>query len=278
MKKFLFFFAFISIFCMPIHSQLQSEIDSLFKVGDYTKAVELTKQRDSIVAENLKKEKLCNTYISDAQWYFNREQYGNASEMLNKVLEIEPQNEAAIKLKSQLTSNENNFIKRFMIGLTGGADFLSTNYGFHIGATVKYGYFRELINITAGVEYHKHYSFSEKYELSKGTVDLGSQITIPVAVKFNIARCTNSSRFYLGVGLEYGIRLSTLDHYVGKYYPSDSEAMEKSTIAGLIQAGISMRHLDIGLYYKGYFKDIIVKPYYHYKENSRVGAKISYYF
>lgn len=280
MKKLLLFLSFMGFLSLPMYSQQQAEIDSLFKVGNYTKAVELVKKRDSIAAENLKKEKLSKAYLSDAQWYFNREQYGKALGMLDKALDIDGkfQNESAINLKSKLTSSYNNFFKRFMFGLTGGADFLSTNYGFHVGATVKYGYYRELINITAGVEYHLHYSFSEKYELRKGTVDLGSQITIPVAVKFNIARCTNSSNFYLGAGLEYGIRLSTLDHYVGKYYPSDSEAMEESTIARLIQAGISMRHFDIGVYYKGYFKDIIVKPYYQYKENSRAGAKISYYF
>lgn len=278
MKKILIIAMFICIFCMPMYSQLQAEIDSLFKVGNYTKAVQLTQRRDSIAAENLKKQKQCNAYLSDAQWYFNREQYGKSLDMLIKALDVEPQNETAINWKSKLTSSNNNFLKRFMVGLTAGADFLTTNYGFHVGATIKYGYYRELINVTAGVEYHLHYSYSEKYELRKGTVDLGSQITIPVAVKFNIARCSNSSRFYLGAGLEYGIRLSTLEHYPGKYYPTDSKAMESSTIAGLIQAGISMRHFDIGIYYKGYFKDIIVKPYYQYKENSRVGAKISYYF
>lgn len=275
------------MFIMPSFvslSQTQNEINKLFEEGRYTEAVKMVKQRDSIAVQKLILKKKSGVLCDDAQYYYKHKQYNKAKNLTEQALSLNSNNTKAQELYNNcahaIISNGNDkWYNRFTFGIKGGVDMLATNFSFHIGAALKYGFYRDLINATFGVEYHHHFTFSNKYDFNKKGIDvLGSQITFPLSVKFNLFEMSSNSEFYLGAGVEYGLRLTTRSKYDGKYYPSDSEAMESATMAGLIHAGIAMRHFDVGIYYKGYFDDIIVPPYFDYMENHRVGVSVTYYF
>lgn len=264
-------------------AQTQEEIDEAFRTGNYQKAVELTNRKDSIEADKLSKQKRCNSLVSDAKWYFNRKLFKSALNTADKALSYSPNNSAANIIHAQSKEQHalhgnGNWFKLLSIGVTAGMDMMTTNYGMHIGASIKYGYYLDPINVALGVEYHMHKTFEDKYGITNESVELGDQITIPLIVKYNFARATNSSRFYIGAGVEYGITLSTLKDYPGEFYPHNSEAMESTTLAGLCHFGIAMRHFDVGIYYKGYLKDFAKEPYFSYQENNRMGLKLTYYF
>lgn len=265
-------------------SQTQEEIDKLFKEGNYTKAVELVKQRDSIAEEKLKLEKKSLGLVKDSEWYYIRKQYRKSKELLSKAVSLNENNEQAKDLLAECDEKlakdgDGSPFNKISFGIVGGMDFLAQNFGWHVGVGAKYGFYRDLVNVTLGLEYHQHLAYTNKYDIGKSGTDLlGSQLTVPVLVKFNLIDMSNSCRFYVGAGAEYGLRLTTRDYYTGTFRPSDSKALNSSTIAGLISLGIAMRHFDVGLYYKGYFKDIVVPPYFSYMENNRMGVNIAYYF
>lgn len=274
---------FIALYSCVSFAQTQEEIDQLFKEGRYEEAVNLTKQRDSIAEQEKKLEKEAAAYVKDANWYINRKLYPSAVRMLAKAVSIYDKDKSysstlsAVEELSKNIVNENP-LKRLSAGVLVGADFFSTNYGLHAGVSLKYGYYRDLVNVFLGVEYHLHESYTDRYISESGKKNLGTQITIPVAVKFNVARISPSCRFYVGVGLEYGVRLSCMDFYPGVYGDQNAKAMTLNTYAGSVHLGFAMRHFDVGMYYKGYFNDLIKEPYSRYMENSRVGMNVAYYF
>ncbi len=280
----------ISMFALgaSLQAQTQQEVDSLFKVGDYTKAVAIMNQMDSIAKEKRKAERKSEAYVQDAKWYFNRGIYDKAADMIDKALIYNPEAREIVKFEgiidtekmdAMLQLGNNKWWNRFSFGVAIGGDFLSVSGSGRVGLSVKYGYYRDLVNVVLGVEYNCHLAFENRYDLGKKGMDvIGSQIAIPLWAKFNLLNMSNSSRLYLGAGAEYGIRLTARQNYTGKYYPTEMIAMPSSSIAGLVHVGLTMRHMDVGLYYKGYFDDIVIPPYYHYMENSRVGVNVAYYF
>lgn len=265
-------------------SQTQDEINKLFEEGRYTEAVEMVKKKDSIATKKIIMTKKSIVLSDDAKYYYKHKQYNKAKSLAELSLALDENNNNAHNLHRNCAQaiaiyGKDKWYNRFTIGIKGGADLLATNFSFHIGATLKYGFYRDLVNVTLGAEYHHHFTYSNKYDFNKKGIDvLGSQVAFPLSVKFNLFEMSSNSMFYLGGGFEYGLRLTTRAKYDGKYYPSNSEAMNSSTIAGLIHAGIAMRHFDVGIYYKGYFDDIIVPPYFNYMENSRIGVNVAYYF
>ena len=204
--------------------------------------------------------------------------------MLDKALSYNIENKKAYSLKAESAENKiklgnGKWYNRFSFGVAGGMDFLSVNFASHIGLSVKYGYYRDFVNVVLGVEYNQHFAYENRYDFEENGIDvIGSQIAIPLWVKLNLVDVSNSCRFYVGAGAEYGIRLTARQNYTGRYYPTDMIAMPSSSIAGLVHLGLTMRHVDVGLYYKGYFDDIVLPPYFYYMENSRVGFNVAYYF
>lgn len=265
-------------------SQTQDEVNKLFEEGRYTEAVEMVKKRDSIAAKKLTMTKKSVVLSDDAKYYYKHKQYNKAKSLAELSLTLDENNNNAHNLHTNCAQaiaiyGKDKWYNRFTVGIKGGVDLLATNFSFHIGATLKYGFYRDLVNMTLEAEYHHHFTFSNKYDFNKKGIDaLGSQVTFPLSIRFNLLELSNKSMFYLGAGVEYGMLLTTREKYNGKYYPSDSKTMSSSTIAGLIHAGISMRHIDVGMYYKGYFDDIILPPYFNYMENSRIGVSVAYYF
>ena len=284
MKKYVLILFILSIWNITIQAQTQQEIDSPFKVGDYSQAIRLVNQMDSIAEAEHKAEKKCNAYLKDAEWYFKRGFYGKSFDMLDKALSYNIENKKAYSLKAESAENKiklgnGKWYNRFSFGVAGGMDFLSVNFASHIGLSVKYGYYRDLVNVVLGVEYNQHFAYENRYDFEENGIDvIGSQIAIPLWVKLNLVDVSNSCRFYVGAGAEYGIRLTARQNYTGRYYPTDMIAMPSSSIAGLVHLGLTMRHVDVGLYYKGYFDDIVLPPYFYYMENSRVGFNVAYYF
>ena len=284
MKKCVLFLVLLFIWNVSIQAQTQQEIDSLFNVGDYTKAVRLVNQMDSIAEEKQKAEKKCESYLQDAKWYFKRGFYDKSVDMLDKALNYNNENKMVCSLKTEsaekiLQLGNGKWYNRLSFGVAGGMDFLSVSFAGHIGLSVKYGYYRDLINVVLGVEYNQHCAYENEFDFNENGVDnIGSQIIIPLWIKLNLVDVSNSCRFYFGAGAEYGIRLTARQKYTGKFYPTNMIAMPSSSVAGLLHIGLTMRHVDVGLYYKGYFENIVLPPYFEYMENSRVGFNVAYYF
>lgn len=266
-----------------IMGQTQDEIDEAFRTGNYAKAIELTNRRDSIATDLKHKQSRCNNLVKDAQWYYNRKLYKSASDNAQKALSLCPNDTHAKEMldKSNAGRQEHgngSILRRFQIGVAGGADFMTQNFGMHIGASIKYGFYADKFNISLGIEHHWHYSYKHEYAITESGRDkLGTQLAIPIVVRYNFAPATNASRFYIGAGIEQAFTLTTKDKYEGELYPINCNAMVKKSLAGLVQVGIAMRHVDVSIYYKGYFDEFIQAPYYRCQENHRAGVKLAYY-
>ena len=236
-------FAIVSIliYAVCVQAQTQENVDSLFEIGDYTRALKLVKQNDSIAKANVKLEKKSTVFLQDAKWYFKRGIYDKAKEMLEEALE------------SNAYVNE--------------------------GVSAKYGYYRDLVNITLGLEYNHLCAYRNEYDFGVHGIDgIGSQLLLPLAVRFNVVDMSEMVRFYMGVGVECGITLNTRSKYEGAFYSKNSKAMKEWNMAGVVVMGLAMSHIDVGLYYKRYIEDLVQPPYFEYMENNRVGINVGYYF
>ena len=229
----------------------------------------------------------CDKLMEDAQWYLKRKEFGKAKAKLEELLAINPKDAQAKVLLEQCEQNAVTYGEsadekpnKFSFGLTVGMDFFKLNYGVHVGFTARYGHYTDLVNVTAGVEYEAQQSYHGRGEFMgeyDSSVTLGGQLIIPVLVKFNLAKCTETTRFYAGAGAEAGLKLYTKDFNVYTYNPS-LPIMNSTTVAGLVQVGVTGRHFDVGLYYRRYFNNLVNDKFKDYQENDRVGFTATYYF
>ena len=280
-------FAIVSIliYAVCVQAQTQENVDSLFEIGDYTRALKLVKQNDSIAKANVKLEKKSKVFLQDAKWYFKRGIYDKANEMLEEALESNAYvNEVTvikgtIDEKILLQKGENKLWNRFQFGVKGGAEISDVGFDLRIGVSAKYGYYRDLVNITLGLEYNHLCAYRNEYDFGVHGIDgIGSQLLLPLAVRFNVVDMSEMVRFYMGVGVECGITLNTRSKYEGAFYSKKSKAMKEWNMAGVVVMGLAMSHIDVGLYYKRYIEDLVQPPYFEYMENNRVGINVGYYF
>ncbi len=235
--------------------------------------------------------KKCETLMKDAQWYIKKKEFGKAKDKLNQLLTINPHDAQANILLKQC--EENSIIygesaekapNKLSFGLSAGMDFFKINYGIHFGFALRYGHFTDLVNAYMGIEFEVHQAYKgqegEVFEGYDKNITIGGQIIIPLLAKFNIAKITDKTRFYVGAGGEFGLKLYAKDINTGGIYHSKMSIplMNSSTVSGLIQTGITARHFDIGIYYKHFFNDLVNKEFPKYQENDRIGLTATYYF
>ncbi|MBQ7941930.1 MAG: hypothetical protein IJ328_05935 [Muribaculaceae bacterium] len=179
-----------------------------------------------------------------------------------------------------VNAQEENELKRFAGGFELGGDFGSKNYGLHIGATMRYGHYKNLFNLTAGINFNLNQSYHGREDVLKEytrAVTLGGQLAIPVVAKFNILKCTEQARFYAGAGAEAAFTIYTKDVVVGIGNKTDS-MINNYTTATLVQVGVTGARFDAGIYYKHYLNDLVNSKFPSYQENSRIGVSLAYYF
>lgn len=237
-----------------------------------------------------KDSKKCAALMQDAQWYFKHKEFGKAKDKLNELLAINPNDQQAKILLEQCGKStteygesaekkKNNLSFGFIIG----ADQLSKQQGTHLGFTMRYGHYSDLFNATAGAEIIFQQSKKDYSGIFKGyddKVTLGGQIIIPVMAKFNLLKCTENTRFYAGAGAELGVKLYSKDVNIGYTYNygEHKDFIGGSTVAGLVQVGVTGRHFDVGIYYRHYFNDLVDDFFPEYQESGRVGMSLAYYF
>ena len=244
----------------------------------------------SAVKLSEKQLKKCEALMKDAQWYLKRKEFGKAKEKLRELVAINPKDAQAKVLLDQCEKNTAQYGEsadkkpnKFSLGITAGMDFFKLNYGIHFGLAARYGHYTDLVNITAGLEFEVHQSYhgrDDVLETVGNNVTLGGQAIIPVLVKFNLVKVTNATRFYAGAGAELGIKLYAKDINDYSFVASSSKVplMNPTTIAGLVQVGITGRHFDAGIYYRHYFTDLVNRKFPSYQESERIGFSATYYF
>ena len=224
--------------------------------------------------------KKCEALMKDAQWYLKHKEFGKAKEKLAEIVAINPKDVQAKVLLEQCEQNTVQYGEsaekkpnKWSLGISGGADFLSGNFGVHFGLTARYGHYTDLVNATGGVEYQLHQG-------------IGGQIIVPLMAKFNVLKVTEASRFYVGAGVEGGLNIYSreIGDEVGFIYSEAIKMMKGSgTVAGLVQVGVTGRHFDVGVYYRHYFTDLVEKnisinEINEKYGNDRIGVSATYYF
>lgn len=275
MRKLLLILLLSVGYSMAVHAD---ENDGIMLINDTpTVTVNETTSKKS---ENLMK---------DAQWYLKRKEFAKAKSKLEALLVLDSNN-AQAKVLLEKCNEEiaksgdesiNNNGKKFAMGAEIGADFFKLNFGIHIGMTMRYGRYTDLFNLTAGVDFIIHQSYkSRDYFDYTSSFTLGGQLAVPVLAQFNVLKCTENSRFYIGTGPEFAVKLYGKDLNFGGSYQSKNKVtlLESSTVAGLVRIGVAARHLDVGVYYKHYFTDIVPDAHPAFQENDRVGFNVAYYF
>lgn len=121
------------------------------------------------------------------------------------------------------------------------------------------GYHNDVASFLFGAKYYYH-----AYLLNGEFETFGHQVTIPINLRFNLFRTTESGKFYIGGGCEYGWTVS-----------DKSGFMNKNSFSWNAQLGTSSRHFSWALYYKRYLKNKMlvdgIKP-------DRYGISMTYYF
>ena len=177
-------------------------------------------------------------------------------------------------------AQEKNNYKKFAGGFELGSDFGSRIFGIHVGGTARYGHYSNLFNLTAGINFNLNQAYhgqDEGIEYHARASTIGGQLTIPVIAKFNVLKCTERTRFYVGAGAEAGFKIYAKDLYFDwdyKYY----SVMNEFSIAGLLQAGVAGARFDAGIYYKHYFNDLVHDKFPGYQQRGRIGFNLAYYF
>ena len=113
------------------------------------------------------------------------------------------------------------------------------------GLVVKIGRWNDLLNFVLGARYHYMLDNKGLNDRDEGTrlsdYNIGQQIVIPAQVRLNTFRFTKHSKFFVGGGFEYGIRLKSED------------MIQSSSMAYVALLGNTSRHFEWSLYYKHYF-------------------------
>lgn len=237
--------------------------------------------------------KKCESLKKEAQWYIKRMEFGKAKDKLNEILTINPADAQAKILLAQCEQNSVQYGEskerkpnKLSFGATIGADFFKKNYGLHLGFVARYGHYTDLVNVTAGLEFELHQSYHGRkgfLEDYSRAVSIGSQLVVPVLVKFNALKCTENTRLYAGIGPELGVKLYAKNanndmSFIYNGGDRTTALMNSTTVAGLLQVGVTSRHFDVGVYYRHYITDLINDSFSSYQENSRIGFSATYYF
>ena len=234
--------------------------------------------------------KKCERLMKDAQWYIKRKEFGKAKEKLSELVVINPKDAQAAVLLAQCEEHSVKYRKssdeksnKFSFGMSAGMDFYKLNYGIHFGFAARYGHYTDFLNVTSGLGFEVQQSYHGRGDILDSfgrSVTLGGQLYIPVLAKFNIAKVTDKTRFYVGAGTEFGLKLYAKDinDYSVVASSSKSSMINNMTIAGLVQTGITGHHFDVGVYYRHYFTDLVSSRFHSYQENERIGFIVTYFF
>ena len=228
----------------------------------------------------------CVSLMKDAQWYVKRKEFGKAKAKLEELLAINPNDAQAKVLLEQCKEGATQYGEsaekkpsKVAFGAEAGADFFEKIYGIHLGVTMRYGRYTDMFNLTAGVDFILHQSY-KAYDYLEYTrsISLGGQIAVPVMAQFNVLKCTETTRFYVGVGPEFAIKLYGKDVNEGGGSTKKTSLMSSSSVAGMVKVGVTGNHFDAGIYYKHYVTDLIPDEHKAYQENGRIGFNVAYYF
>ena len=228
----------------------------------------------------------CENLMKDAQWYIKRKEFGKAKSKLTELLTINPNDKQAKVLLDQCKDFTSEYGEsatqkptKFTFGLIGGADFGELNFGIHAGFSVKYGHYTDLVNFNSGLEILHLQSYKGRHFEYTRSITLGTLLEIPMMAKFNVMKVKDKASIYAGAGaiLEYAIlnRKDDSNYITGK---KEQKYLNSVSVPGLIQAGISSRYFDVGIYYRHYFTDLVNDYFPSYQEKGRIGFSAAYYF
>ena len=171
----------------------------------------------------------------------------------------------------------------FTVGLHHTGDFYKSAAGAGLGLMFNIGRFSNMLNASFGVEYIEYLGGDPRPDDTKnalGIVDGGAQVVIPVYLKLQLFNTSQWTKFYVGCGGEYGLRVR--DGGVLKHYYPDDHVLRDHSLAVVPIIGWKSRNLDFGIYYKHYLDE----PFNHSldgkkdfgEDKARVGYYVTYYF
>lgn len=153
---------------------------------------------------------------------------------------------------------------------------------YSVGLVARFGSYKHTFNMTIGVKYRwfrvmppvdDSYSYDDYYYDDDDTnwEYYGGAIAIPVNLRFNVAQISTRSRFFIGVGAEYG----------AKTFEKAEGAFEKSYVSIFPKIGITSPHFDISMYWKTYIGGPFIEEardaYDEYKSSSLMGLQMAVY-
>lgn len=144
---------------------------------------------------------------------------------------------------------------------------------YSVGVVSRFGSYKHKFNMTIGVKYRWFRVMppidvddAVEWELYGGT------LAIPVNLRFNIARISTRSRFFIGVGGEYG----------AKTFEKMRGAFENSYVSIFPKIGLTSPHFDMSMYWKTYIGGPFVEEarndFDEYKSSSLLGFQMAVFF
>ncbi|MBP5507143.1 MAG: hypothetical protein J6Y23_04770 [Prevotella sp.] len=187
------------------------------------------------------------------------------------------------KADEQITfNNQQNNEPFFTAGFYNTGDYYNC-LGIGMGLMFNIGRTSDMFNVSFGAEYIEYIAGDPRPDELKGKtglVDAGGQIAFPVMVKLQLFRTSKWTKFYIGCGAEYGLKV--YDGNVMKDYYEYNEVIRDKSVAIMPLIGWRARNVDFGVYCKYYFD----KAFYNAlpgtkdlgKNDIRIGYHLAYWF
>lgn len=170
----------------------------------------------------------------------------------------------------------------FTAGIYNTGDYYNC-LGLGLGLMLNIGRSNDVINVSFGGEYIQYIAGDPRPDDLKGKTGLvgaGGQVVFPVIAKLQLFRTSKWTKFYIGCGAEYGLKV--YDGNEMKDYYQDGEVIRDKSIAIMPLIGWRARNVDFGVYCKYYFDKAFNDPLPGVKDlakdNIRIGYHLAYWF
>ena len=179
-------------------------------------------------------------------------------------------------------NNQQNNEPFFTAGFYNTGDYYNC-LGLGMGLMFNVGRTNDMINVSFGAEYIEYIAGDPRPDELKGKtglVDAGGQIAFPAMVKLQLFRTSKWTKFYIGCGAEYGLKV--YDGKVMKDYYEDREVIRDKSVAIMPLIGWRARNVDFGVYCKYYFDKAFNNALPGAKDlgkgDIRIGYHLAYWF
>lgn len=159
------------------------------------------------------------------------------------------------------------------------SDNIGSDMFYSGGLMIRFGSYQQVVSMTAGAKFrvfmvNPNLGGTNRHGEDERWNVLGYAVGVPVNVRFNVARLSTRSRFFIGGGIEFGV--TTIEKEKNK------GVMNKSYMAYYPQIGVLSPNFEMTLYWKTYapapFSKNITSRGNIYDCKSMIGASMSIFF